>query len=64
MTESQQRLEALRAELAYRRQKRDLYRAKSYGSRPSSPARMRELDRLVAEAEARLRQAERGRSGE
>jgi DNA-binding transcriptional regulator YbjK len=49
-----QQLEALRAELSYRRQKRDLYRAKTYGPRPSSPERMRELDRLVAEAEARL----------
>ncbi len=63
MSESQ-RLEALRAELAYKRQKRDLYRARSYGPRPSSAARMRELDRLVAEAESRLRHAERGRSAE
>jgi hypothetical protein len=50
-------LEALRAELAYRRQKRDLYRARMYGQRPARPARMRELDRLVAQAAARLQHA-------
>lgn len=52
-----EQIESLRAELSYRRQRRDLYRAKSYGPRATSETRMRELDRLVAEAEERLRHA-------
>lgn len=54
------RIEELRAELAYLRQKRDLYRAKSYGPRQTSPERMRELDRAVARLEERLANAQRG----
>jgi hypothetical protein len=53
------RLEELRAELAYQRQKRDLYRQKTYSGRPTSATRMRELDRAVAQAEERLAHAER-----
>lgn len=53
------RLEQLRAEAAYARQKRDLYRAKAYGGRPTSPVRMRELDRAVEQTEQRLAFAER-----
>jgi hypothetical protein len=48
------RLEELRAEAAHRRRKVDLYRAKSYGPRETSPARMRELEREADAAEARL----------
>lgn len=54
MESGELRLEQLRAELDHLRQKRDLYRAKSYGSRPTSPERMRELEREVSRAEARL----------
>jgi hypothetical protein len=54
------RIEQIRAELAYLRQKRDLYRAKRYGPRSSSAERMRELDRAVAQAEERLAHAKRG----
>lgn len=53
------RIEELRAELAYLRQKRDLYRAKSYGLRGTSPERMRELERMVDSAEERLANAKR-----
>jgi hypothetical protein len=53
------RIEQLRAELAYHRQKRDLYRQKTYSGRPTSPTRMRELDRAVTQAEQRLAHAER-----
>lgn len=54
------RIEQIRAELDYLRQKRDLYRAKRYGPRTTSPERMRELDRAVAQAEERLAHAQRG----
>jgi len=53
-------IEQIRTELAYLRQKRDLYRAKRYGPRQTSAERMRELDRAVAQAEARLANAQRG----
>ena len=38
-------LEDLRAEARYRRERYDLYKAKMYGGRPTSPARLRELKR-------------------
>jgi hypothetical protein len=53
------RLQELRAEAAYARQKRDLYRAKSYGGRLTSPQRLRELDRAVEQTAQRLAHAER-----
>jgi hypothetical protein len=49
----------LRAEANYLRERRDLYRAKVYGPRPSSLARLRELEREYELAESRLRRAER-----
>jgi hypothetical protein len=51
-------IEEVRAELAYLRQRRDLYRAKSYGPRPTTPERLRELERKVTQAEERLRALE------
>ena len=36
----------------------DLYKARAYGQRPTSEARMRELQRACEGAEARLRAAE------
>lgn len=57
------RLEDLAAEARYARERADLYRAKTYGSRPTSPARMRELERAAEAAEERLRRArERART--
>ena len=53
------RIDELRAEVAYARQRRDLYRAKSYGERPTSPQRMRELERVLQAAEERLAHAQR-----
>jgi len=53
------RLEDLRAEAAYARQKLDLYRAKSYGARPTSAQRLRDLAREAEQAEQRLAHAER-----
>lgn len=55
------RLEALRAEARYHRERFDLYRAKSYGLRPTSPVRMRELERARDLAQERLAAAERER---
>lgn len=52
------RLEELRATARYDRERRDLYRAKIFGPRPTSPGRLRELERACALSEARLRRAE------
>ncbi len=53
-----ERLEQLRAEARYARERYQLYKAKSYGQRPVSSARMRELQRNYEFAEARLHAAE------
>lgn len=51
------RLEELRAEARYARDRFDIYRAKMYGLRPTSLARLRELERMREGADARLRRA-------
>jgi hypothetical protein len=51
-------LEELRADARYRREHRDLYRAKTHGPRPTSPFRLWELERACVLSEARLRRAE------
>lgn len=48
-------LDELQALARHARQRYDLYRARAYGLRPTSPARMRELERECLRAEARLR---------
>jgi hypothetical protein len=57
VTPSSPSLETLEAEARYARERYQLYRAKAYGPRPTSPARMRELQRLHEGAEARLKRA-------
>jgi hypothetical protein len=57
MTDPDQ-LAGLRADAHYARERYDLYRAKVYGSRPTSMTRLRELQRASAAAEARLQHAE------
>jgi hypothetical protein len=47
----------LRTELAYRRQRLALYRAKTYGPRPTTAARLRELEREYELAAAHLKRA-------
>ena len=47
----------LEAEERYHRERLALYRARSYGPRPTSPARLRELDRIWEAAKARLTHA-------
>jgi hypothetical protein len=56
-------LEDLRAGARYARQRYELYKAKAYGQRPTSPARMRELERACQQAEARLAAAEAKQRG-
>jgi hypothetical protein len=51
-------IEVLQAEARHARERRDLYRAKMYGQRPTSIGRMKELERAHLGAEARLRRAE------
>jgi hypothetical protein len=55
---SSRRLEELRAEARYHRERCDIYRAKAYGPRATSPFRLKELERVSVFAEARLRRAQ------
>jgi len=52
------RIEDLRVEARYARQRYDLYRAKMYGLRPTTITRLRELERMHEGADARLRRAQ------
>jgi hypothetical protein len=49
----------LLAEARYARERHELYKAKVYGPRPTSLARLRELERISEQAESRLRRAQR-----
>lgn len=51
---SLEHLDDLRAEARHARERYQLYKAKAYGQRPTSPARLRELQRAYEQAEARL----------
>jgi hypothetical protein len=51
-------IEDLLAQARYHRHRYDLCRARSYGLRPTTMARLRELDRARQDAEARLRRAQ------
>jgi hypothetical protein len=51
------RLEELRAEARYHRERRDLYRARAYSSRATSLFRLKELEQACVFADARLRRA-------
>jgi hypothetical protein len=48
------RIEELRAEARHARERLDLYRAKMYGSRPTSMTRFRELESAARQAQERL----------
>ena len=52
------RLDELRMQARYARERHVLYKAKAYGPRATSATRMRELERECARAEAALRFAE------
>lgn len=51
-------LEDLRTQARYWRERYGLYHARSFGRRPTSPARLSQLKRNAEEAEARLRRAQ------
>jgi hypothetical protein len=51
-------LDDLTAKARYARERYQLYKARAYGPRPTSPERLRELQRVCEQAEARLRFAE------
>jgi hypothetical protein len=54
---SNARLVALEAEARWARERYQLYKAKAYGSRPTSPGRLRKLERTSKLAERRLDRA-------
>jgi hypothetical protein len=51
-------LEDLRAQARHARERYQLYKARSFGQRPTSEERLRELQRASQQAEERLRFAE------
>ena len=55
-------IEDLLAEARYHRHRYDLYKAKAYGGRPTSPARLSELEHAYDRAKARLDWAEQERA--
>ena len=57
MAPGAERVDELEADARYSRQRADLDRAKTYSARPTSPARMRELERAAEGAQERLRRA-------
>ena len=61
MTDGSRDIESLEAEARYARERYELYRAKTYGPRPTSLARLRELERIHLGAEARLKRARQAR---
>ena len=54
---SANRMAELEADARYHRERLELYRAKAYGSRPTSPTRLRELQRAHEGAAERLAHA-------
>jgi hypothetical protein len=52
---SGQRLNELEVQARFARQRYDLYKARAYGERPTSPARLRELERECARADTAWR---------
>jgi hypothetical protein len=61
---SLRRLDELRDDARYHRERRDLYRAKMHGPRPTSPVHLKELERACALSGARLRRAEQEQAAE
>jgi hypothetical protein len=55
---SLRRLDELRVDARYHRQRLDLYRAKVYGPRPTSPSRLKELERASVLSASLLRREE------
>lgn len=57
-------LDRLEAEARYHRQRYDLYRARVYALRPTTEARLRELQRACESAEQRLAEARARATGQ
>jgi hypothetical protein len=57
---SSSELQRLEAEARYHRDRLALYRARVMSARPTSPGRLRELERISAAADARLHRARDG----
>ena len=57
MDEQAWRLDELREEARYRRERLELYKARMYGGRARSESRLREYERASEGASARLRRA-------
>jgi hypothetical protein len=55
---SEEHLEDLRAKARFARERYQLYKAKAYGPRLTSPVRLRELQHAHEQADARVRAAE------
>jgi hypothetical protein len=55
---SPRRIEEMQTEARYHRERYDLYKAKIHSSRPTSLARLTELERRHYGADARLRSAQ------
>ena len=64
MDEEAWRLDELREEARYRRERLELYRARMYSGRARNENRLREYERSSEGASARLRRAEAERSGD
>jgi hypothetical protein len=62
--EQQDERERLRDEARYRRERLDLYRARMYGGRAGSQAKLSELQRASDGAAARLHRAEAGHAAQ
>ncbi|HEX9480816.1 MAG TPA: hypothetical protein VF927_01815 [Solirubrobacteraceae bacterium] len=52
------RIDDLRTQARYARERYQLYKARALGQRPTSPQRLQELERAYEQAESRLRFAE------
>jgi hypothetical protein len=48
-------IDELQTQAEYARQRYQLYKARTFGARATSPGRLRELERVCEQAEARLR---------
>jgi hypothetical protein len=57
--DAEDRTPELRADARYARERYELYRARVYGSRPTSPVKLRELEQAATRAQERLEHAER-----
>ena len=57
-------IDTLEAEARYARERYELYKAKTYGPRPTSLARLRELQRIHEGADGRLRRARQAQAAD